>query len=75
MTGSCTTVGSRTFLGIAFSDTAYGAERLERMIKALDARRTGWGLHALDVNISLGNLIEIVGREGQAWTSRAAPNG
>ena len=29
-----------------------------------------WGLHLVDVNLTLGNLLSIVERQGTAWTSR-----
>ena len=29
----------------------------------------GWGLHLIDVNLALGNLVEIVKRQGEAWTA------
>lgn len=28
-----------------------------------------WGLHLIDVNLALGNLVEIVGRQAQAWVA------
>src|SRR5262249_7822189 len=29
-----------------------------------------WGLHLLDVNLTLGNLLEIVGQQAKAYTSK-----
>jgi hypothetical protein len=29
----------------------------------------GWGLHLIDMNLALGNLVEIVKRQGEAWTA------
>jgi len=29
----------------------------------------GWGLHLIDINLALGNLVEIVKRQGEAWTA------
>jgi hypothetical protein len=26
-----------------------------------------WGLHLIDVNLAMGNLVDIVGRQGKAW--------
>ncbi|HEY2050677.1 MAG TPA: DUF3089 domain-containing protein [Caulobacteraceae bacterium] len=28
-----------------------------------------WGLHLIDANLAMGNLVEIVQREGEAWTA------
>ena len=30
-----------------------------------------WGLHLVDVNIAMGNLVTIVGRQGEAYVERA----
>ncbi len=29
-----------------------------------------WGLHLVDVNLAMGDLVEIVREQGAAWTSR-----
>jgi hypothetical protein len=29
----------------------------------------GWGLHLIDMNLALGNLVEIVKRQGEAWAA------
>jgi hypothetical protein len=31
---------------------------------------TDWGLHLVDVNLGMGNLVEIVNQQSRAWTSR-----
>jgi hypothetical protein len=28
-----------------------------------------WGLHLMDMNLALGNLVEVVRRQGEAWTA------
>ncbi len=63
----CVTAGDRTFLAVTISSSGFGAERLGRALTALDARRPGWGLHVLDMNLALGDLVEIVGRQSRAW--------
>jgi hypothetical protein len=30
-----------------------------------------WGLHLLDANLAMGNLVEIVRQEGEAWTTKS----
>jgi hypothetical protein len=32
--------------------------------------QANWGLHLIDVNLSMGNLIDIVGQQTQAWRER-----
>jgi hypothetical protein len=31
---------------------------------------TDWGLHLIDVNLGMGNLLDIVNQQSRAWTSR-----
>jgi hypothetical protein len=66
----CVTSGDRTFLAISIKQTGVGSQTLTRALGALDARAPGWGLHAIDVNLALGDLVEIVGRQGQAWMAQ-----
>ena len=30
-----------------------------------------WGLHLIDVNLAMGNLVDIVAQQGRAWGARA----
>ena len=30
-----------------------------------------WGLHLIDANLAMGNLVDIVGAEGKAWLAKA----
>ncbi len=34
----------------------------------VDSLGAGWGLHLVDVNIALGDLVHLVGAEGAAWS-------
>jgi hypothetical protein len=34
----------------------------------------GWGLHLIDMNLVMGNLVDIVKRQGEAWKA-AQPGG
>ena len=38
-------------------------------IEDLNRVRPEFGLHALDVSLTLGDLVEIVGRQGKAWAA------
>ena len=33
--------------------------------------QANWGLHLVDVNLSMGNLLDIVAQESKAWASKA----
>ena len=71
ISAACVTEGDRTYLAISIKATGVGAPGLARALTALDARAPGWGLHAIDVNLALGDLVEIVGRQGRAWTAQS----
>jgi len=69
--GTCTTTGNRTYLAITVQNTDSRAQRLAGALTTLETQRPGWGLHVVDIDLTLGDLAEIVGREGQAWRSQA----
>ena len=62
----CARTGDRTYLAISFGP---GAGILPTSLAALQARRPDWGLHAIDVNIALGDLVELVARQSAAWSA------
>ena len=63
----CARANDRNYLAISFGP---GAGILPTSLHALQARRPDWGLHVLDVNIALGDLVEIVGRQSAAWRAQ-----
>lgn len=67
ISAACVTAGDRTFLAITLKGEGAGSAGLTRALTALTARDPAWGLHAIDVNLTLGDLVELVGRQGQAW--------
>jgi hypothetical protein len=69
ISAACTTAAGHTFLAISVQPRGVGAITLGRALNDLDARVAGWGLHALDVNLALGDLVAIVGRQSAAWTA------
>ena len=69
ISAACTSVGDRTFLAISIKPEGVGAATLTRVLTAMASRAPGWGLHALDINLALGDLVEIVGRQGKAWAA------
>lgn len=36
-------------------------------------RLDDWGLHLIDLNLAMGDLIAIIARQGDAWTNKAGP--
>jgi hypothetical protein len=63
----CATVGQETFLAVSIKPTGAGAMTLNRVLTDAASRAPGWGLHNIDVNLTLGDLIQIVGRQAKAW--------
>ena len=69
VSAACVTAGDHSFLAITIKPLGARAATLARAMTDLDGRAPGWGLHALDVNLALGDLVETVGREARAWTA------
>ena len=69
ISAACATTGDRTYLAVSIGSKGVGALALSRALADLDARSPGFGLHAVDINIALGDLVAIVGRQARAWTA------
>jgi hypothetical protein len=41
-------------------------------LKAGNQVQANWGLHLVDVNLAMGNLIDIVGQQAKAWLAASA---
>jgi hypothetical protein len=66
LSAACTSNAGHSYLAISPgadpSSTVIGVA-----LQAVQAKLPGWGLHVLDVNLTLGNLIDLVGTESKAW--------
>jgi hypothetical protein len=62
----CTQGGGRSYLAISIGGDA---DRLAAGLADVQARRPGWGLHRFDINIALGDMVELIGRQSAAWTA------
>ena len=69
VSGTCQVANDHAFLAIAVKPEGVGAVTLGKALNDLDARAPGWGLHGLDLNLALGDLVQIVGRQGAAWSA------
>ena len=69
ISAACTTAGERTFLAVSVKPTGVGAVTLGRALADLDKAGPQWGLHPIDVSLTLGDLVEIVGRQAKAWSA------
>jgi hypothetical protein len=63
----CSRTNGRDYLAVSAGDGDMVVARLQE----LAARRPDWGLHVLDINIALGDLVELVGRQSAAWAARS----
>jgi hypothetical protein len=39
-----------------------------------DRIQADWGLHLVDINVAMGNLVEIVAEQAKAWAARNTKN-
>jgi hypothetical protein len=62
----CTSNAGHSYLAIS-PGTDPSSAVLTIALQGVQAKLPGWGLHVLDVNLSLGNLIDLVGTESKAW--------
>ncbi len=62
-TGTCTTSGGATWLQV---DTVRTPDDTRPVVA--QALGPTWGLHLVDVNIALGDLVRLVGRQAAAYT-------
>lgn len=69
LTGACVTAGGRNYLAIT-PGTDARSTLLKGALEAVQRRLPGWGLHTLDVNLTIGNLLELVDTESKAWLNR-----
>ena len=69
LSAECRNNGSHNYLAVTIHQTP-GGKRTEAITGdvVVDGRvLEGWGLHIIDVNLAIGNLIEIVREEGRAY--------
>jgi hypothetical protein len=69
VSGRCVTRDAQTYIAITTTDDARGTRVAERLA-ALQTRRPGWGLHVLDMNLALGDLVSIVGTQAHSWAAK-----
>lgn len=62
----CVETGNLSYLAISVGNGA-GSGRVDESFMAIQASLPGWGLHVLDVNLALGNLVDLVRVQGSEW--------
>ena len=72
LSARCTVTGDYSYLAVSVGQGA-GSEKVMAALTAVQAHLPGWGLHALDVNLALGNLVDLVAAQSKAWTADRKP--
>jgi hypothetical protein len=72
LTARCTSNENATYLEVTVHSDPSGP-RTNDIVGDLGANGqilTDWGLHLVDVNLAIGNLVDIVGDQTKAWLAR-----
>lgn len=75
LTAQCLEQGGFSFLSVTVNADPADA-RTDMIVGDVvvdGAVQPGWGLHLIDMNLALGNLVDIVKRQGAAWGAKATP--
>lgn len=76
LSAACVSSGGRSFLAVTVLTDPYD-RRVDDIVGDVvvdGVVQDGWGLHIIDVNLALGNLISIVERQSEAWLAGNAPD-
>lgn len=68
LSAKCMEAAGHSYLAISVGEGA-GSRAVGAALMHVQANRPGWGLHALDVNLALGNLVELVRSQAKKWTA------
>lgn len=74
LTAQCMTNDNATYLEVSVHGDPSG-RRTSDIVGDLMAGKlvqANWGLHLVDVNLAMGNLVDIVGQQAKAWLTPAA---
>ena len=74
LTARCTSNEHATFLEVTVNGNPSDprTDDISGDLGAPGRVATDWGLHLIDVNLAMGNLVDIVGQQAKAWLARAA---
>ena len=73
LTARCTSNENASYLEVTVHADP-SARRTDDIVGDITAEGqvlANWGLHLVDVNIALGNLLDIVGRQARVWQAKA----
>jgi hypothetical protein len=74
LTAQCATNENATYLEVTVHPDPSGhrASDIVGDITANGQVQANWGLHLVDVNVAMGDLVDIVGRQSKAWLKKPA---
>ena len=74
LTARCTSNENATYLEVTVhaSPTGRRADDIAGDLSFNGQVAADWGLHLVDVNLAMGNLVDIVGQQSNAWLAAAA---
>ncbi|HEV3331497.1 MAG TPA: DUF3089 domain-containing protein [Bryobacteraceae bacterium] len=74
VTAQCMTNDNATYLEISVHADPAGrrTDDIAGDLSMGNQVQANWGLHLVDVNLAMGNLIDIVGRQAKAWSAAGA---
>jgi hypothetical protein len=64
----CAVAAGHSYLAISVGEGPESPVVTAALMRA-QAGSPGWGLHILDVNLALGNLVDLVGDQAKAWAA------
>src|SRR5579871_1194294 len=72
LTAKCATNENATYLEVTVHpDSSTGrTDDITGDLRGPNGVQANWGLHLIDVNLSMGNLLDIVGQQSKAWQAK-----
>ncbi len=71
LSAACVSDLTHTYLAISIGQDQRAPDA-QRLLSYVDRNR-GWGLHDMDINLAMGDLIAIVGAQSKAWLEQNGP--
>jgi hypothetical protein len=74
LTAQCATNDNATYLEVTVHADPSGGRSGDIVgdIRGNGGAQANWGLHLVDVNLAMGNLLDIVGQQSKAWLASSA---
>lgn len=72
ISAECASAGGSNYLAITVHGDPADArtDTIAGDVTILGVVQKDWGLHLIDMNLAMGDLVDIAGQESQAWTSK-----